>query len=138
MNIDRSPKADITRADIQALLVEFYTRVRANEAIGPIFHHHIGEDDAVWAIHLAKIEDFWANVMLRDRAYKGNPMQTHLAMPEITPSHFDIWLNLFKTTAHEVLSPDKADLFDLMARRIGQSLMMGMQRAHSNQVPNLG
>ncbi len=138
MTIDRSPKANITRTDIQKLLDLFYARVRADETIGPIFHHHIGRDDAEWSTHLAKIEDFWANVMLRDRAYRGNPMQTHMTMPEIKPEHFDIWLNLFERTAHEVLSPDKARLFDLMARRIGQSLVMGIQRAHSDQIPNLG
>ncbi|WP_164660160.1 group III truncated hemoglobin [Tropicibacter sp. Alg240-R139] len=137
MTVDRSPKANITRADIQALLTLFYARVRADDTIGPIFHQHIGKDEAVWAAHLAKIEDFWANVMLRDRAYQGNPMQTHLAMPEITPQHFDVWLTVFETTAHEVLPPNKASLFDLMARRIGQSLMMGMQRIYTDQVPDL-
>ena len=138
MTLDRSPKADITRSDIRSVLDLFYARVRADETIGPIFRHHIGDDDAIWAMHLAKIEDFWANVMLRERAYQGNPMQTHLAMPEIKPHHFDVWLTLFEQTAQEVLSSDKAKLFDLMARRIGQSLMMGMQRVHSDQVPNLG
>ncbi|SLN71370.1 Group 3 truncated hemoglobin ctb [Falsiruegeria litorea R37] len=138
MTPDRSPRADITRSDIRSLLTLFYARVRADETIGPIFRHHIGDDDATWAVHLAKIEDFWANVMLRDRAYQGNPMQTHLGMPEIKSHHFDVWLTLFEQTAQEVLSPDKAKLFDLMARRIGQSLLMGMQRVYSGQVPNLG
>lgn len=137
MTLHRSTKTEISRADIRALIDQFYSKVRQDQTIGPIFKEHIGEDDAAWAGHLAKIEDFWANVMLRDRAYQGNPMQTHLAMPEIEPRHFEVWLELFDQVAHEVLSPEKAALFDLMARRIGQSLMMGMQRVSASDIPDL-
>lgn len=62
-------KGGVTRADIETLLPHFYASVRQNDRLGPIFHEHIGEDDADWAPHLAKIGDFWANVMLKESAY---------------------------------------------------------------------
>lgn len=137
MNIHRSPKEDITRADIRALIAPFYDRVRANPDIGPVFENRIGNSDSVWADHLDKIEDFWANVMLHDRAYQGNPMQAHMAMPELRERHFQVWLDLFQATAREVLPQRKADLFDQLAHRIGQSLWVGMNRVRGNDVPNL-
>ena len=95
-------KGGVTRADIETLLPHFYASVRQNERLGPIFHKHIGEDDADWVPHLAKIGDFWANVMLKERAYQGNPMQVHLCIPEIRTEDFDIWLGLFdQALAHD-------------------------------------
>ena len=50
MNIHRSPKEGITRADIRALIAPFYDRVRANPDIGPVFENRIGVSDSVWTL----------------------------------------------------------------------------------------
>lgn len=127
----------MTRADIEKLLPHFYASVRQNDRLGPIFHRHIGGDDADWAPHLAKIGDFWANVMLKERAYQGNPMQVHLCIPEIRPEDFDVWLGLFDQAANDVLSAEKATAFSILAHRIGRSLAMGIAQAHSDGPPRL-
>ena len=119
-------KRGITRQDIRVLIEPFYQRVRADETLGPIFHAKIGETDAEWAPHLAKIENFWANVMLHERAYQGNPLMKHAAVREIQPAHFARWLDLFEQTAREVLCERKATAFNILARRIGRSLSMGI------------
>ena len=130
MNMVHSPKAGITRGDITQLVNAFYPLVRADARLGPIFEGRIGVSDDVWASHLATISDFWANVMLRERAYKGNPLQVHLGIPEIEESDFTRWLDLFEDTARRELGGEKADVFNTLARRIGRSLWMGidMQR----------
>lgn len=120
-------KRGITRQDIRALIEPFYMRVRADERLGPIFHAKIGETDAQWAAHLDKIADFWANVMLHERSYQGNPLLKHAAIPGIQPADFERWLDIFERTAHEVLCEQKAATFTILARRIGRSLSMGIE-----------
>jgi hemoglobin len=126
-------KSGITRQDIRALIELFYTRVRADERLGPIFHAKIGVDDAEWAPHQEKIENFWANVMLHELAYQGNPLLKHAAVREIQPAHFERWLDIFEQTAQEVLPERKAATFNTLARRIGRSLSMGIEVMRSDQ-----
>ena len=131
---DASPdKSGITRQDIRALIGPFYARVRADERLGPIFHARIGEGDAEWALHLEKIENFWANVMLHERAYQGNPLLKHAAIREIQPADFERWLDIFEQTALEVMTRKKASTFNALARRIGRSLSMGIEVMRSDQ-----
>lgn len=138
MSAIRPDKTGITRDDIRQLLGPFYERVRADDRLGPIFEARIGETDSEWGPHLAKIEDFWANVMLHERAYRGNPMQVHLSMPEIRGADFEVWLDHFEATAHDVLPESKAAAFSLLARRIGASLRMGIDQARAGGIPSLG
>ena len=133
----RPAKAGITRADIENVVSAFYTKVRAHPRLGPIFARQIGTEDAQWAPHLAKIRSFWANVMLHERAYSGNPMQVHMGIPDILPGDFAIWLDLFQNTAAARLPAEKAETFDVMARRIGRSLKMGLERSRGDGPPIL-
>ncbi|QIE57800.1 group III truncated hemoglobin [Pikeienuella piscinae] len=126
----------MTREDIRRLIEPFYKRVRADARLGPIFEGEIGVTDEEWAAHLDKIEAFWANVMLHERSYQGNPMQAHLAVPEIQGEDFAIWLDHFEKTARRVLPEEKADAFAFLSRRIGASLRMGIEQARGG-VPRL-
>lgn len=135
MNEGMPDKSGITRQDIRALIEPFYARVRADADLGPIFHAKIGETDADWLPHLEKIENFWANVMLHERAYQGNPLLKHAAVREIQPAHFERWLDLFEQTAVEVLPEGKAAAFTILARRIGRSLSMGIEVMRSEHPP---
>ena len=137
MSATRPAKAGISRTDIRDLLGPFYDRVRKDPDLGPIFHAHVGESDADWQRHLARIESFWANVMCHERSYDGNPMQVHMKIPGIGPHHFTRWLAIFQDTAKTVLPPDKAQAFDVLARRIGASLSMGINRVRAAGVPDL-
>ena len=135
MNEGMPDKSGITRQDIHALIEPFYARVRADADLGPIFHAKVGETDAEWVPHLEKIENFWANVMLHERAYQGNPLLKHAAVREIQPAHFERWLDLFEQTAVEVLPEGKASTFTILARRIGRSLSMGIEVMRSEHPP---
>jgi len=73
--------------------------------------------------------------MLRERAYKGNPLQVHLGIPEIEESDFARWLDLFEDTARLELGDQKADVFNTLARRIGRSLWMGIDMQRNPLAP---
>ena len=129
--------AGITSQDIAELVAAFYTRVRAHPVLGPVFEAKIGTTDHEWAPHLRKIEAFWANVMLGGRSYDGNPMRAHMNAPGVQPAHFAIWLDLFEAEARRLLPPEKSDAFNMLARRIGRSIKIGLTAARPDGAPNL-
>lgn len=95
-------KKDIsTREDIQKLVDEFYTKVQADELLGPVFSH------VHWAEHLPVMYNFWSSVALGDQSYRGNPFQKHIPLP-IDQEHFGRWLKLFTETVDANFSGDKA------------------------------
>src|SRR5690606_32698773 len=112
----------IDEAMIHTLVHGFYARVRRDDMLGPIFNSKVAD----WDEHLEKLCRFWSAVTLMTGRYRGTPMQTHAAIPEISPEHFDRWLTLFRATARELCPPAAAELFVDRAERIAQSLETGI------------
>lgn len=110
-------------AEIEHLVRDFYGRIRADEMLGPIFARVIGED---WEPHLQKMFAFWSSVMLMSGRYKGAPMVAHMRLKQVRPEHFDRWLALFEDSANAVCAPATAAAFLEKARRIADSLRLGM------------
>jgi hemoglobin len=124
-----APSSDgpITEEGIRRLLAAFYARVRADEALGPIFASAVGTTEEDWAPHMARLQDFWSQVMLRGRRYTGNPYQAHLRLlPELQPEMFERWLALFDAACTETQPPEAAALFRERAAAIARSLRMGL------------
>jgi hemoglobin len=111
----------IDEAMIEHLVRSFYARVREDDVIGPIFDARIKD----WEPHLARMCEFWSSVALMSGRYHGQPMAKHLPLP-IDAAHFDRWLALFEATARDVCPPKAADHFIERARRIAESLEMGI------------
>lgn len=80
--------------DIKILVDSFYTLVRQDNLIGPIFNKVIGNK---WTIHLERMCHFWQTVLLKDHSYNGNPFPPH-AFLEINQLHFNRWLELWNST----------------------------------------
>jgi hemoglobin len=112
---------------IHALVNAFYGKIRKDPALGPIFNRVIGEDD--WPAHLAKMCDFWSSVTLMTGRFKGSPMQAHLRVGDLRPTHFARWLHLFEQTARETCPPEAADIFIEKSQMIARSLQIGLQVA---------
>lgn len=110
-------------AEIEKVVREFYTRVRADAALGPIFERVIGDD---WEPHLQKMFAFWSSVMLMSGRYKGQPMVAHMRLKSVQPPHFERWLDLFRQTTGDLCAPETAEAFMERAARIAESLQMGM------------
>jgi len=114
----------IDEAAIERLVRRFYERVRADNLLGPIFAARIVD----WEPHLRRMCAFWSSVALMSGRYHGQPMQKHLPLP-IDARHFDRWLALFEATARELGPPKAADHFIERARRIAESLELGIAGA---------
>ena len=114
-------RTGITEAMIERLVRAFYARIRADAVLAPIFDARIRD----WEPHLAQMCAFWSSVALMSGRYHGTPMAKHLPLP-VDAAHFDRWLDLFETTAHEICPPAAAAHFVERARRIATSLELGI------------
>jgi hemoglobin len=81
-------------ADIKLFVDEFYTKVRKDELIGPVFSAVIKGD---WQPHLDKMYAFWDAALFSVPGYKGNPFAKHVPL-QIAQEHFDRWITLFFDT----------------------------------------
>ena len=84
----------------------------------------VGADEA----HLARMCAFWSSVALMTGRYSGQPMRMHMPLP-VDARHFDRWLALFEATARELCPAVAADHFIERARRIAESLELGIAGA---------
>ncbi|QHS56596.1 group III truncated hemoglobin [Mucilaginibacter sp. 14171R-50] len=82
--------------DIKVFVDDFYTRVRTEELIGPIFMENI-ED---WRPHLDKMYAFWNAALFGVHGFRGNPFAKHAPL-NIGRPHFERWLELFYATIDE-------------------------------------
>lgn len=111
----------VDEALIARLVHGFYDDVRADPVLGPIFAARIAD----WGPHLARMTDFWSSVMLMTGRYHGQPMVAHAPLP-IDATHFDRWLALFDAAARRLCAPAAAEAFVAKARRIAESLELGI------------
>lgn len=115
--------APISEAALKRLVPAFYARVREDAELGPIFNDAISD----WPEHLEKLSDFWSSIMLTSGRYKGNPMAMHLKHRDrITPELFDRWLSIWAQTTDEMMEPQAAAALQAKARRIAESLSLGL------------
>ncbi|MER2996750.1 group III truncated hemoglobin [Pontibacter populi] len=99
-------KKDILSLDDVKLLVDtFYTRVRADEMLGPIFDERIQDR---WARHLDIMYRFWQTVLLEELTYQGSPGTKHITLP-VGAEHFERWVSIFFSTIDELFTGEKAE-----------------------------
>lgn len=121
-------KTGIDDAYISLLVDTFYARIRKDPVLGPIFENAIDDN---WDHHLTQMKDFWASVALNAGRYSGNPVPKHRKLnedtPTVQPSHFNIWLALFRETLEATApSPAVVEHFMERAERIANSLQLAM------------
>ena len=112
----------ISEESICQLVDAFYVKVRADEALAPIFENAIHD----WQPHLEKMYAFWSSVMLTSGRYSGNPVGVHRAVQGLERPMFARWLALFEATAADLFPPDEAALFADKANRIATSLQLAV------------
>jgi len=74
--------------DIATFVNLFYTKVKQDDLIGPIFNRVIATKD--WLEHLEKLTNFWNTVLFGQIDYRGNPFSKHSNLP-IDKNHFNTW-----------------------------------------------
>ena len=117
-------RTGIDEAMIERLVRRFYEAVRADPLLAPVFAARIAD----WEPHLRRMFAFWSSVALMTGRYHGQPMAKHLPLAA-DGRHFDRWLELFEQTARRECPPAAAEHFIERARRVAESLEMGMAAA---------
>ncbi|MFD2261666.1 group III truncated hemoglobin [Lacibacterium aquatile] len=115
---------EFSRVSLHRLITNFYTRLRADPDLGPIFVGRLGDGD--WSEHFEKLVDFWSDILLKTKLYNGRPMPAHMAVPGISPDHFPLWLGHFGEVARETFTPPLADELVNRADMIARGLQMGL------------
>jgi len=116
-----------SREDVTLLVMEFYKKVRQNEALGYIF------DDVIrinWEHHIPILIDFWESMLLDANKYSRNAMAVHFQINEkirLEPAHFKTWLQLFDSTVDECFSGEKAELAKTRAHSIAGVMQLKLR-----------
>ena len=87
-----------TREAIELLIDSFYTRVKQDDLLAPIFNN---AEFFSWDTHIPIMVNFWETLLLGTASYKGNTMEKHIALHRrtpLTPALFDRWKLLFYST----------------------------------------
>lgn len=116
----------ITEKNISKLVDDFYSKIRADKALGSIFIQAIGNDLNEWEPHLQKLCDFWSSIMLGSKRYHGSPFQKHLMLPAFDRALFDRWLMLFEETTREIYTEEIVNQYIEKSTRIAKSLQLGL------------
>ena len=117
------------RQDIALLVNTFYTKVRKDELLGPIFNSHIPEES--WPEHLHKLTDFWVTNLLGEVCFKGNPSQAHAQVDKnlnhsISQIHFGQWLKLWFNSIDSLYAGELADRAKNAARKMSTGQFMAI------------
>ena len=124
-------KQDIqNRADIFTLVDTFYTKVRKNDELGPIFNEAIQD----WEDHLDHLTDFWESQLFMKNVFKGNPLRKHVAIDKQTNHKLDndlfgLWLQFWLGTIDELYDGERAKLAKERARNVASFMFMAIFKA---------
>ncbi|WP_299554715.1 group III truncated hemoglobin [uncultured Tateyamaria sp.] len=116
------PRIDVDRQAIAEVVAEFYQRVRDDATLGPVFAERVEN----WPEHEEKITRFWANALLFERSYSGNPMRAHMDAGNVRPAHFEGWLVLFDEVLKTHISSPQREQWSALVHRIGRGLSFGL------------
>lgn len=115
-----------TEEEVVRLVHTFYSKVRNDAVLAPIFESHVVD----WDRHLAKMVDFWSSSLRGTARYRGAPMLRHAALPGLTAKLFHRWLALFRDTTQALENAALRERADDLAHRIAGSLWYGYQVRH--------
>ncbi len=122
------PVNEITKENIETMVINFYRRVLKDDIVGPFFIAKLGDDmtNEYWEPHLELLVNFWASIALGDASYRGNPFAPHMYLGELSREIFEQWLKLFFETLDEVYEPGVADQFKERSSIIAGNFMRNL------------
>lgn len=111
-----------SRADIDHLLRDFYSRAMRDEVIGYLFTEVARLDlDA----HLPQIGNFWEQVLLQRPVYTGHPIAAHVPLHQaatLRAEHFQRWFVLWDAAIAASFCGPMADAARYRAAVIAESM----------------
>ena len=120
---------EITRENLNKLVVKFYAKVVKDDLIGPMFIDVLGKDmkSETWKVHIQLLTNFWAAIALGDTAYAGSPFAPHVQFSDrLSAVAFERWLQLFSETLNTIYEPHIAELFHARGRNIAGNFMRNL------------
>lgn len=123
-----------SREDVEALVHTFYTKVRANDELGPIFNSAIKD----WDSHLIHLTNFWESQLFKKNVFSGNPLKKHVEVDEnnnnlLTNDLFGLWLQFWLGTIDELFDGELASLAKNKARNIASYMFMEIFRSRQSK-----
>ena len=129
MNQPAIPTADpnlYTEEEVANLVHTFYAKARKDPDLGPIFEEHVID----WDAHFVQMTNFWSAQLRGTSRFRGAPMPKHIALPELSATLFERWLQLFKQTTLELGNPSLQRHADAVASFIATRLWQGYQMSN--------
>jgi hemoglobin len=120
------------REDVSLLVRTFYSKVRKDDLLGPIFNDIIKD----WETHLELLTDFWETNLFYAKKYFGNPLHTHIEVDRkrdntINELHFGTWINLWVQTLDELFEGEVASIAKNRARHMGTFMHLNIFNARN-------
>lgn len=112
----------LDRAAIARLVRRFYTDVRSDALLGPIFGPHL---HAHWEAHLVRMTDFWCAAMKVQRGFRGNVYGKHMALAGVTPAHLGRWLWLWQRDSSACMDAAAAARLQYVAIGVARVMHLG-------------
>ncbi len=110
--------------DVQQVVDQFYTKVRADELLGPIFNSKL---EGRWPQHLQKMYNFWQTILLPEHTYNGYPFKPHADLP-VAEKHFERWLALFFETLDAHFEGERVFAAKRQAQKMAQLFQMRIRQ----------
>ncbi len=121
----RTPLGPEREEEIAHLVSTFYSTIRTDPILGPIFDNAIKD----WDTHLAKMNDFWNSAIYKAGRYSGSPLQVHQQLASLEQHHFQRWLQLWERTVEETVQTEIKDDLIEFARRMARSMSSRLHQA---------
>lgn len=116
-----------TREDVSLLVNTFYSNIRKDTLLGPIFNHSIPEQE--WEAHIEKLTDFWMTLLFGVPLFKGNPAMKHIKVDkeqnhQLDQEHFEHWLYIWETTIDDLFDCNLSQNAKYVARNIAEKQLI--------------
>ncbi|HIC13348.1 MAG TPA: group III truncated hemoglobin [Sulfurimonas sp.] len=121
---------EVTKKNLNKLVLGFYTRVLKDDLIGPIFIDILGKDlkEEKWKEHITLLTNFWASLALGEKDYKSSPFAPHIEFKErLSVKAFEQWLKLFNETLNSIYHPQIANQFLAKSKTIAGNFIRNLQ-----------
>ncbi|MBU0925923.1 group III truncated hemoglobin [bacterium] len=119
---------EITKENINKLVIAFYTKVMKNEKISPFFIEKLGPDmkSEIWQKHITLLTDFWYTISFGRGNYNGSPFAPHMQISGLDRESFETWLKLFFESLDKLYTEDIALKFKERASIIASNFMRNL------------
>ena len=119
---------EITKENINKLVITFYTKVMKNEKISPFFIEKLGPDmkSEIWQKHITLLTDFWYTISFGRGNYNGSPFAPHMQISGLDRESFETCLKLFFESLDKLYTEDIALKFKERASIIASNFMRNL------------